>query len=334
MTLTSKSAIEAAESAYAALTAEQKLLVTNADVLAAARKSYNDLAAAKAVEDQIAAIGKVTLTSKSAIEKAEAAYEALTEEQKALVSNADLIAAAKTAYENLQKANEAERKISAIGAVNTKSLPAIEDAEAAYNALTEEQKALVSNADTLRKSRQLYEDQMAAKAVGDQISAIGTVTTDSLPAIKKAEAAYDALTPVQKILVPNKRALTAARAAYTDLTTGVKGFVNRLYQNVLNRKADKVGFDAWTGQLVRHEAGAGEVSKGFFFSPEFVKRGFSNREFVTICYQTYLDREPDQAGLNAWVKLLDQGRSADEILDGFINSPEFGKICASYGIVK
>ena len=334
VTLTSKSAIEAAESAYAALTAEQKLLVTNADVLAAARKSYNDLAAAKAVEDQIAAIGKVTLTSKSAIEKAEAAYEALTEEQKALVSNADLIAAAKTAYENLQKANEAERKISAIGAVNTKSLPAIEDAEAAYNALTEEQKALVSNADTLRKSRQLYEDQMAAKAVGDQISAIGTVTTDSLPAIKKAEAAYDALTPVQKILVPNKRALTAARAAYTDLTTGVKGFVNRLYQNVLNRKADKVGFDAWTGQLVRHEAGAGEVSKGFFFSPEFVKRGFSNREFVTICYQTYLDREPDQAGLNAWVKLLDQGRSADEILDGFINSPEFGKICASYGIVK
>ena len=65
-----------------------------------------------------------------------------------------------------------------------------------------------------------------------------------------------------------------------------------------------------------------------------MKRGFSNREFVTICYQTYLDREPDQAGLNAWVKLLDQGRSADEILDGFINSPEFGKICVSYGIIK
>ena len=59
-----------------------------------------------------------------------------------------------------------------------------------------------------------------------------------------------------------------------------------------------------------------------------------NREFVTICYKTYLNREPDQAGLNAWVKLMNQGSSADEILNGFINSQEFGKLCASYGIEK
>ena len=56
--------IEKAEAAYEALTDEQKQLVTNADVLAAARKSYDELEAVKAVEEKIAAIGEVTLASK------------------------------------------------------------------------------------------------------------------------------------------------------------------------------------------------------------------------------------------------------------------------------
>ena len=120
-------------------------------------------------------------------------------------------------------------------------------------------------------------------------------------------------------------------ADQNDMATS---FVSRLYTIVLGRKWDRAGLDAWTGQLVRHETGAGELSKGFFFSPEFTNRKLSSREFVTICYKTYLNREPDQAGLNAWVKLMNQGSSADEILNGFINSQEFGKLCASYGIEK
>ena len=65
---------------------------------------------------------------------------------------------------------------------------------------------------------------------------------------------------------------------------------------------------------------------------ELESRKLSNKDFVTLCYHTYLDRNPDQAGLDAWVKLLNEGISKEEILDGFINSPEFGKICAAYGI--
>ena len=125
-----------------------------------------------------------------------------------------------------------------------------------------------------------------------------------------------------------------ASTEIADQNEMATSFVSRLYTLVLGRKWDRAGLDAWTGQLVRHETGAGELSKGFFFSPEFTNRKLSNREFVTICYKTYLNREPDQAGLNAWVKLMNQGSSADEILNGFINSQEFGKLCASYGIEK
>ena len=123
-----------------------------------------------------------------------------------------------------------------------------------------------------------------------------------------------------------------ASTEIADQNEMATSFVSRLYTLVLGRKWDRAGLDAWTGQLIRHQTG--ELSKGFFFSQEFTKRNLSNRDFVTICYSTYLNRKPDAAGLNAWVKLLDQGSSKEEILDGFINSPEFGSLCSSYGISR
>ena len=65
---------------------------------------------------------------------------------------------------------------------------------------------------------------------------------------------------------------------------------------------------------------------------ELLKKNLTSREFVTLCYRTYLDRNPDQAGLDAWVKLMNEGSSMEEILDGFIGSQEFTNMCARYGI--
>ena len=57
-----------------------------------------------------------------------------------------------------------------------------------------------------------------------------------------------------------------------------------------------------------------------------------DRNFVTICYRTYLNREPDAAGLESWLVRLNAGDSRDRILDGFIYSIEYGELCTSYGI--
>ena len=118
-------------------------------------------------------------------------------------------------------------------------------------------------------------------------------------------------------------------ADQNDMATS---FVSRLYTQVLGRKWDRDGLNAWTAQLVNHETGAGQLSKGFFFSQELLKKNLTSREFVTLCYRTYLDRNPDQAGLDAWVKLMNEGSSMEEILDGFIGSQEFTNMCARYGI--
>lgn len=181
VTLDSKTAIEAARTAYDALTDEQKVLVANYEILTAAEASLKalqdaadkataDKAAADPVIEQINAIGTVTLDSKTTIEAARAAYNALTADQKALVINYETLTNAETALKALQ---DAANKAAA--------------------------------------------DKAAADAVTEKIAAIGTVTKDSKTAIESARATYDALTAEQKALVANYETLTAAEKALANL---------------------------------------------------------------------------------------------------------------------
>lgn len=82
------------------------------------------------------------------------AYEALTEEQKNQVSNYKVLTAAEAALQALKKAEQAEidaveARIDAIGNVTLDSEGAITAARAAYDALTDAQKARVENYDLL-----------------------------------------------------------------------------------------------------------------------------------------------------------------------------------------
>ena len=171
ITLDNKEAIEAARAAYEALTDEQKALVTPEDLakltaaeeaLAAAEKAAADQVAADVVValfDALPAVANITLDDKAAIEAARAAYEALTTEQKALVTPEDLakltaaeeaLAAAEKAAADQEAADAVVVLFDALPAVADITLEdkaAIEAARAAYDALTADQKALVSAED-------------------------------------------------------------------------------------------------------------------------------------------------------------------------------------------
>ena len=60
----------------------------------------------------------------------------------------------------------------------------------------------------------------------------------------------------------------------------------------------------------------------------------SNAEFVNRLYRTFMGREADEAGFSAWVSQLDGDVSLEDVFNGFAESPEFTRICASYGIVR
>ena len=97
-------------------------------------------------------------------------------------------------------------------------------AQSAYNALTAAQKKLVKGVTALEtaaaRMAAYEENYKAAQRVVELIKAIGTVTKDSYDAIKRATDAYNALTPVQKALVPQWAIdlLEEATAKYKELT--------------------------------------------------------------------------------------------------------------------
>ena len=165
VTLDSKQAIETAHAAYDNLTPTQKTYVTKLNTLTAAETAYKALVDRKAADDvteKIKEIDKVTLDSKTAIEAARAAYNALAPDQKPLVENYNVLTdaeaelarlEAEAKYEaDLAAAAQVDEMIERLFPVNRYSGPAIRMARAAYDALTEDQKALVKHYDDLVKA--------------------------------------------------------------------------------------------------------------------------------------------------------------------------------------
>ena len=161
VTLGSKEAIETARAAYEALSDARKALVTKLEVLEAAEAAYaaavkdeeeRTVAAAAAVDTLILSIGEVTLDSKSTIEAARTAYEVLTDASKALVTRLTDLEAAEAAFADLKAAAAVDALIAAMVVEDEASVKA---ARKAYDALTDEQKALVTNLAKLEEA-ELY----------------------------------------------------------------------------------------------------------------------------------------------------------------------------------
>ena len=122
------------------------------------------------------------------------------------------------------------------------------------------------------------------------------------------------------------------RTANRDMNLEVTKFVNRLYSKCLGRKADINGLEYWTKALVKDGKTGGSVAKGFFDSKELADKKLSDKDYVTLLYNTILNRKPDTKGLNYWINKLSSGKSRNDILAGFVDSKEFQDLCASYGV--
>ena len=114
----------------------------------------------------------------------------------------------------------------------------------------------------------------------------------------------------------------------------VIAFATRLYTTCLKRNPDQNGLMAWARQLANLRDTGTNAAHGFFFSEEFLNQPISDDEFITRLYLTFMDRQPDQGGKDAWLNVLALGASREEVFQGFAQSTEFGQICANYGIIR
>jgi hypothetical protein len=100
--------------------------------------------------------------------------------------------------------------------------------------------------------------------------------------------------------------------------------VQRLYVAYFRRASDPSGLSYWVSQLAQGSSLVG-VSDAFAGSSEFqsLYGNLGNRDFVRLVYVNVLGREPDQAGYNYWVGLMNRGLPRGQVMIGFSESQEF-----------
>jgi hypothetical protein len=109
-------------------------------------------------------------------------------------------------------------------------------------------------------------------------------------------------------------------------------FVYRFYDECLGREPDRKGLEDWTKGLLDGVHTGADVARHFINSYEFQSKNFSDAEYIVILYWAFFNRAPDQAGENFWLGELKAGKDRGYVLDGFLKSDEFSKLCEDYGI--
>lgn len=109
-----------------------------------------------------------------------------------------------------------------------------------------------------------------------------------------------------------------------------KNFIAELYQFILHRKVDEEGLIFWSSML---SAGRepGQITREFLSSPEYitkwqsgdrVRTGSEVKDFLSILYRYFLDREIEGEGLRHYSLYLATGGSISKLVDACAHSEE------------
>ena len=159
VTLEKKEQIFAVQAQYETLTEIQKKLVTDYNVLVQAIRRYQNLVVVQPVIRQIHELGgveSITLESGTAIMAAINMYNALTGEQQELVTNYDVLEMLIRVYDSKAAIDRVTRLIDSIGAVSSASGSQIQEARAAYDALTLDEQKQIRNLSVLEHAEAAY----------------------------------------------------------------------------------------------------------------------------------------------------------------------------------
>ena len=189
-------AVSAARAAYGILSKAEQSKVSNLaklEKLEQAIASFRSVDTLKAQISDLPEADKLSVAHSQAVAAAEKMFVALTAEQKDCLTIAE-VEKAEAVFAEMKRILEApikdaEAKIDAIGEVTLESGEAVLTAQAAFNALTPEQQAQVSNADklqsavtklaALRKAVLTEKLDELYKTTGDFMATLGTPTVNS-----------------------------------------------------------------------------------------------------------------------------------------------------------
>ncbi len=100
--------------------------------------------------------------------------------------------------------------------------------------------------------------------------------------------------------------------------------VFRVYDALLGRFPDQVGFDYWTDQIVSRDSTLRDVVSAFMGSSEHQSKSanLSNEQFIATLYQKILKRDADPASLAYWSSALEDQLDRVDVITQFLGSQE------------
>ncbi len=111
------------------------------------------------------------------------------------------------------------------------------------------------------------------------------------------------------------------------------------YTSILGREPEPDGLAFWQGQIAESQAAGADVkavfremANFFFNSPEYLGQNTTNVQFLFDLYGTFFQREPDEEGLEFWWTQLLDGVPRNDVMAGFLYSPEFTDFMVGLGL--
>jgi hypothetical protein len=103
---------------------------------------------------------------------------------------------------------------------------------------------------------------------------------------------------------------------YQDAGGTTNGFLNRVYEDVLNRAVDATGESTYGAEL---NAGMSRTAVAYqiLTSPEY------REDLVNSFYEQFLHRPADPTGMSFWLNQLSQGTTDQEMIAGIVSSNEY-----------
>ncbi|MCB1920103.1 MAG: DUF4214 domain-containing protein [Candidatus Competibacteraceae bacterium] len=142
--------------------------------------------------------------------------------------------------------------------------------------------------------------------------------------------------------IDKNRENTLAQQTYQIEVTGgdpATTLILHYYSAILGREPEPEGLAFWqwlitTAQEQRSDIKPvfREMANFFYNSPEYLEKNANNLEFLFNLYYTFFQREPDDGGLVFWLAQLVAGIPRDEVMAGFLYSPEFTDFMTGLGL--
>ncbi|MBQ0134760.1 MAG: DUF4214 domain-containing protein [Clostridiales bacterium] len=126
--------------------------------------------------------------------------------------------------------------------------------------------------------------------------------------------------------------LTIAAKSLPDYDgSGMAGFVNRMYWNLLGRTPSEQDIADGVWQLSNGTTGI-QYAYQFAFSNEFCAKNLCDYHFSAALFEAFIGRTPDESELSYRAYQLQQGQSREQVFNDLVSSEEFRNICTEAGI--